>query len=272
MEDQIFKTDIVHDRENRVVKDNVLIQGLVKRRYELSVTEQKALCFILSKIPSGEINHQKEGEITFDIRHFCEVCGISSTGGESYNRVKSALERLSNNGFWIETPENTKLYFQWIVTPEIIPDSGIVNITIPSKIMPYVSKLSEKFTSYQLFNILALKSTYSITLYELFRSWLYKGTFIIDISALREYLGIGAEKYSAFKEFKRAVLDKAIKEIEAYTDIRVEYRLIRQGRKYNSIEFTVSIVDSFEGAEAYRRAMAEINGIKHDRGQINIFE
>lgn len=259
-----------------VQKDNRLIQNLIRRKYELSVTEQKILCYILSKI-----DHSAKGDIveypvytySFNIRQFCRVCGINYDSGANYQGIKAALDKLADNSFWLDYGEG-EFRFQWITTPDIQKRNGVVEIEIPRKVMPYLYNLSEKYTSYQLFNILALKSSYSIMLYELFKSWAYKEIFTVDISALRDYLSIGDDKYKEYRDFRRVVLEKSIKEIEEYTDIRVKFRGIRNGRSYSKIEFSVKVLkdEDIEGIEAKRRALAEINGVKYKRGQIHLFE
>ena len=43
--------------------------------------------------------------------------------------------------------------------------------------------------------------------------------------------------YQAFKEFKRAVLDPAVKEVNQKTDCHFEYQAIKRGRKVAKIKF-----------------------------------
>lgn len=256
-----------------VSKDNRLIQNLVRRKYELSVTEQKVLCFILSKIepPKGDIVEKPVYTYTFNIQHFCKVCGIDYTSGGNYQYIKTALDRLADNSFWLDYGDG-EFRFQWIVTPDIQKGNGVIEVEIPKKVMPYLYNLSEKFTSYQLFNVLALKSSYSIMLYELFKSWAYKGTFTVEIAALRGYLSLDEGKYKDYRDFRRVVLERSIREIEEYTDIRVKFSPIRNGRSYSAIEFNVTVLKGLEGAEANRKALAEINGVNHTPGQMHLFE
>ena len=256
-----------------VSKDNRLIQNLIKHKYELSVTEQKILCYILSKIeqPEGDIVKDPVYVYSFNIRQFCKVCGIDYENGKNYLNIKTALDKLADNAFWLDYGEG-EFRFQWISTPDIQKNNGVIEVEIPRKVMPYLYNLSKKYTSYQLFNVLALKSSYSIMLYELFKSWAYKGTFTVDLSALKQYLSLSEEKYQDYRDFRRVVLERSIKEIEKYTDIRVSFRAIRSGRSYNKIEFTVKVLEELERAEANRRALAEINGVKYSRGQIHLFE
>ena len=46
----IADMELMDNRSYSIVKDNKLIQNVTRRKYELSVLEQKVLCYILSKI------------------------------------------------------------------------------------------------------------------------------------------------------------------------------------------------------------------------------
>ena len=259
-------------REYPVVKDNKLIQNVTRRKHELSVLEQKALCYILSKIePAKSIQSVPEYTYSFNIREFCRVCGIDYDNGKNYKNVKAALDKLADNSFWLDYGEG-EFRFQWIVTPDIRKGQGVIEVEIPKKVMPYLYNLSEKFTSYQLYNILALKGSYSIMLYELFKSYAWKKQIVLSIEDLRRYLGIEDGKYKEYKAFRRAVIERSIAEIEKYTDLRVTFEPVRKGRYYVAMEFHIRVTEGAENWESYSRAMAEINGMKYIPGQLSLFD
>ncbi len=264
--------ELISSRGFSVVKDNKLIQNVTRRKYELTVLEQKVLCFILSKIkPAENITSVPEYTYQFNIRDFCRVCGIDYDNGKNYKNVKAALDKLADNSFWLDYGEG-EFRFQWIVTPDIRRGQGIIEVEIPKKVMPYLWNLSEKFTAYQLYNILALKSSYSIMLYELLKSYAWKKVLVLSIEELRRYFGIGEDKYKEYKAFRRSVIERSIAEIEKYTDLRVTYEPVRRGRYYVALEFHIRATEGVENWESYRRAMAEINGVRYIPGQTHLFE
>ena len=53
-------------------------------------------------------------------------------------------------------------------------------------------------------------------------------------------------KYPEFKEFKRNVIDKALTEINEYTDLNIEYKTERSGRKIGEIVFSINQKESEE--------------------------
>lgn len=258
-------------RNHKVVKDNRLIQKLTRRKYELTAQEQKIIGFIVSLIkPPKKATDTPQYRYTFDVRLFCKVCGIYCDSGKNYADVKAALERIADKGFWIDEGDS-ELYFQWIVSPRIYKKTGKVSVRITEEVMPYLWNLRERFVAYELYQTLAMKSVYSIELFELLKSYAFRKTITVSIEDLRKYFGLG-EKYEHYKDFKRRVIEPAIAEINEYTDLTVSYEPYRSGRFYVALTFKIEKKDSWEGLESYRRAMAEVNGLRHTPGQINLFE
>ena len=82
-----------------------------------------------------------------------------------------------------------------------------------------------------------------------------------------------ATHYKNFKDFRIRVLDKAVEEINYYTDITVNYEPITKGRKVVSVKFTIRTKKSMDGYLAYRNTIDEINKRnKQIKGQISIFD
>lgn len=252
------KFQIEKAREHLVVKDNRLIQDVRRRKYELSTLEQKVLGFIISLIKPPKNGSEPEYSIEFDIRMFSKVCGITINSGKNYENIKRALQKLAQNTFWIQEGSD-ELLFQWIVTPRIKKQSGRVVIRFSPDVLPYLYNLQEKFTQYELYQILALKSSYSISLYELFKSYSFKKEFTVTIDNLKHYLSIDG-KYQEYKALRRKVIEPAITEINQFTDIEIEWEPNRIGRRYESITFKIHKKKSLEGFQAYQRTMAVING------------
>lgn len=262
------RIDIDLMRDYMVVKDNRLIQNVQKRRRELSATDQKVLGFLLAQIkpPIGETVPRYEYE--FDVRLFCRVCGIYEDSGSNYARVREALERVASNGFWISDGD-TSLYFQWIHSPKIRKRSGRVSVRISEDVMPYLYGLRGRFTQYGLYQSLAMKSAYSIALFELLKSYAYRGSVSFDLCELRQYLNI-TDKYKAWRDFRREMLEPALAEINAYTDIEASYQAKKTGRAVSALTFVIKQKSVPASKDAYWRALAELDtaGVP---GQLTLF-
>src|SRR5690606_22783459 len=95
------------------------------------------------------------------------------------------------------------------------------------------------YTSYRLSNILSIKSAYAIRLYELMKKWQHVGTWEIPVESLREKLGAITKTYSLYGNLKNRVIVPSVKEVNEKTDVHVEFKEIRKGRKVVKIEFKI---------------------------------
>jgi plasmid replication initiation protein len=81
-----------------------------------------------------------------------------------------------------------------------------------------------------------MESIYGIRIYELIMSLegtSFKRTFKIDY--LKRMLGI-EDKYKLFGDFKKKVLIPAQNDINQYSDINLEWELIKTGRKVEAVK------------------------------------
>jgi plasmid replication initiation protein len=225
-------------RDYKVVKSNDLIQ---KSRFQLSLQEQKIILYLISKIkPDDEIFTEHE----FKIIEFCQMCGIEIYNGKNHKNVKDAIKNLADKSVWITLETGTETLIRWINKARINKKSGIVKIRLDDDMKPYLLQLKERFTSYELLYTLAMKSQYSVRMYELLKSyeWRHKQTF--QIEELKRILL--AENYTLFPDFKRKVLDISMREINELSDITVTYEIIKEGRKYTKLDFSINLKKGLE--------------------------
>jgi len=68
---------------------------------------------------------------------------------------------------------------------------------------------------------------------------MFRGVFEIGLKELRKLLGANKKSYESFKEFRRAVLDKALTEVNEKTDITASFERKVRGRLTIGLTFTV---------------------------------
>ena len=135
-------------------------------------------------------------------------------------------------------PNGKETLIRIIEKSYIDADSGTIEIRIDNDMKPYLLHLKERFTQYELLYTLAMRSQYSVHIYEFLKSLEYRHAKIeFDIEELKKKLM--AEHYKRFPDFKRKVLDIAIREINDVSDISVAYEVTRTGHKFSTIEFFV---------------------------------
>lgn len=242
------KLEVLTRREYLVVKGNELIQ---QNRFELSLTEQKTVAFICSMIkpinPKDCINGVPfQLEYEFNIRDYCKVCGIDYEGGKNYKDIKATLKHLADRSMWFDDGESETL-MRWLSFVKVNKKSEKVLIEIDRTIAPFLFDLKEKFTQYQLYNILAMKSSFSVRIYELMKSYAYQKSKTFSLDELKRLLGVDQVKsYDRFPSFRQKVLEIAQREINELTDINIYFEPITKGRKTVKIKFRIEQKDPIE--------------------------
>lgn len=230
------KLEIAKSREYLVVKANDLIQ---KNRFELSLPEQKTIAYICSLIkPCNNGEYQIDYE--FNIREYCKICGFDYDNGNNYATIKGILKRLRDNSMWVRIEGGSETLMAWL--DRVIADkgSGIVKIRIDDRLAPYLFNLGQNFTKYELYNILAMKSSFSIRMYELLKSYSFRKEIAFDIDELKKILMVeNVKSYDRFPDFRRFVLEISQKEINEYTDINISFETVTKGRKVIKIIFHI---------------------------------
>ncbi|MCK6259585.1 replication initiation protein [Fictibacillus sp. KIGAM418] len=214
---------------NWVTKSNALIE----KTYQLSVMEQKLILTLASLVqPSDEAFRPYQIKVS----DFVHLLGLKSTG--KYTEIRKIVQGLQQKTLPINTGQST-LDITWLSSAEYFHGKGYVELEFSPKLKPYLLQLKQKFTTYQLKNIIQLRSSYSIRIYELLKQYepLRQRSFTLE--ELRSLLGIEPNKYKLFGHFKDKVLNVANKELEEKTDLRFEYEEIKVGRKVSSIKFSI---------------------------------
>lgn len=257
---------ISEKRYYKVIQHNDLIQ---KTRYSLKLQEQRTLAYLVSKIkPDAET---LEKEYQFTIREFCKVCGVSDRGA-MYEYVKKSIIDLYNAGFWLRTEEHKIESMRWLEHASIKDDTGVVTVKFSKTLEPYLIGLSKEFTAYELINILPMKSQYSIRIYELLKSHAYEHLdYEVKVDDLKEQLE--AENYNRYPDFKRRVLDKAVSEINEFTDLEIRYEQKKEGRRVDSLVFKIRRKKDKEVFLTHTHAENKVLGVDEEiPGQMTILE
>ena len=214
-----------------VVKHNRVIDA----QYTMSIFEQRILLTCISKIDSTkELENNHVFIVTVDdILDLVDVPRASA-----YPNLKRACDALFENVVHIETPEDpdTKiLKTRWVYGIGYVENKGMIKLRFTPEIMPFLTKLSRDFTKYNLSHVLKFKSAYSYRLYEWLCCW-GRSDHVVSVEWLREKFQL-LDKYERMVDFKNNVIDVAVKEISATSDIKVTYEQIKKGRNIVAFRF-----------------------------------
>ena len=256
-----YENLIIEERKGYlVVKANELIQ---KNRFELSLPEQKTIAFICSMIkPKSLKEDDLQLNYDFNIRDYCKVVGIDYNSGTNYTDIKNILKKLSDRSMWLDDG-NGEVLVRWLAKVRTNKRSGVAKIELDRDLAPYLFDLGQRFTQYQLNNILAMKSAFSVRIYELMKSYSFQKSKTFDIDELKFLLMVeNVKSYGNFKDFRIYVLEKAQQEINELTDINIFYEPIFKGRKVVKVKFTIKEKSVLERAKSMAKTNTILNKTK----------
>ena len=245
-------------RRQYVAKSNEFIQ---RARYSMTLQQQRILLYLISKTkPMDTIDI----EYTFEIKEFCEVCGLDKSNGAIYEIIKADIKHVADFSRWvIFKDKNEETLFRWLNTVKMRRNSGMIKIKFHESLSPYLYDLREYYTQYPLSNVLAFKSKYSIRLYELLRSYSNNDYWRFEINELKQILD--AETYTRTHDFVRKVLEPAEKEINQFADdMRIEYRLIKTGRAFSHVEFRIWKPEYWDQMATWQEQRHRLNGYERN--------
>lgn len=235
MPDYERQLEIYCRRDYKVVKANKMIQ-LAKN--DLSLQELKIFAYCVSMIkPTDSIDTQYE----FSIKEYCAIAGINWKSGNNYIDVKKSFTNLLSKTFWMINSSGVDTSIHWLEKVSINRGKGTMRIAFDKDLQEYIFGLFENYTQYELLCTLPMTSRYSFKLFELLHSYAFTKSHEFELEELKGLLG--ATHYVNFKDFRRKVLEIAIKEINLYSDIEVSYEPVFKGRKVVSIIFHINKKD-----------------------------
>lgn len=261
---KIEKYALYEQRSYEVVKANEIIQ---KARHSLGLAELKAFSFVVSKVKPKD---QPGTEYTFTMNEYCRVLGIEANNGQNIKHIKKSLGNLVSNYFWLTLEDGSETTIHWLEKATLKKGSGKISVRLDSDMQKYICGLYSNYTQYSLLYVLPMKSTYSMRIYELLKSYAFTKKHEFEIDELKRMLG--CQHYERFPDFRRNVLDVATKEINEFTDLEISWEPKTQGRKVIAIKFKIKVRDSYDQYINGRKANALLDDPEQLEGQMNIYD
>ena len=217
------------DKNYVVTKSNKLITC----NYDLSLQEQKIILTLASMVQPQDTEFK---EYEFKIKDFIELLGIKDQS--KYTELPKITKELKKKVF--EIKEGTDIIqVSWLGGVRYKTKEGILILSLDKGLKPYMLQLKELYTSYKIENVLSLKSKYSIRIYEILKSNLFKKNIEIEIEELREMIGAKEKTYNLYSNLKSKILLKTQEELNLKTDISFNYEEIKTGRKITALKFII---------------------------------
>ena len=215
-----------------ITQSNLLIQS----SYSMTLNEKRVILYVLTLISPKDTDFH---EYKIPVKDFSEMFSLSVKS--TYSDLKNAVERLSKTSIRFPDPVDDNEIRNICIAPEYVEtkNKSYVKVSFHQKLKPYLLQLRKLFTSYQLPNVLYMKSFYSIRVYELMKSEEYKNKpFEVTLETFKFTLNI-EDMYNLFSHLRQRIIEPSIKEINEHTDLKVSYETRKKARKVVGLVFHI---------------------------------
>ena len=213
--------------------------GAIHSSNKLSLLQRKIANALLFNAYQNLLNHD---EHKIHINHLCALIGYDS---KDYKTIRESLINLLSTVIEWNLVDGDKVAEKSVWNASsIIADASIDG---PICSYSYSNKMRELLYHPELYGKLNMliqakfKSNYGLALYEnCVRYQNINQTPWIELDTFRKLMGVNDDKYPIFRDLKRRVVDKAISEVNEYSNIELEAQFKREQRKVVAIKFLIS--------------------------------
>lgn len=206
--------------------------GLVNAKFKLTAAEANFIYILMEKI------HQDDEEFKFYEMSKKEIENILGCK-QNYVQLDLLTDKLMEKVLRIDTEKGWEKY-TWFSSMKYVKNAGIIKVKISEDLKPHLLNLKDRFVPCELEYLLSFKSIYSKRTYELLIEYKKIGTRTIKVEDMQEMFQV-PKSLLVFADFKRYVLEVALKEINEKTDLNFSYTPIKLGRKVDRIQFDIKI-------------------------------
>lgn len=222
-----------------------MANALTRAAHGLSVVEKRLICMALTKVdarnpvPSGQvlITRVKASD-------YAETFGVDIE--VAYEQLQETAKVLYNRSITFYTPAAqrkgkplppTRHQMRWVGRASYQKGEGWVEVAWWPEVVPYLTGLSEQFTSYKLQQASTLRSTYTWRLLELLTQFEATGRLDITADDFAESMGATEAQRANFAKMRIQVIEQAIRELTDKDGWVIEWSTAKRGRRVHSLHF-----------------------------------
>lgn len=221
----------------KVTKSNNLIQA----GYALTLNEQRLILFCIAQVDSRKPIRRIKDIVASD---FANAYDIDTR--HAYDALEDATYKLWNREVNTRFDDGRIEKIRWVSKATYHKGSGRVTVNFSPEIIPLLTLLTQRFTTYELRYVSKLSSSYSIRFYEYLKQYAnLKKPVTVDLLDLREMLQLSGA-YSRFSNLKARVIQPSIDQINNHTDLAVTWVPIREKRAVVALKFNIEVSDQAE--------------------------
>ncbi len=226
---------------------------LVEARYHFSLWEMRVFTKVVTMIKPTDADFR---DYRIYLRDLVEEFDLTRTKA-SYEFLRDAANSLLQKevSIYEETEGGLNETRTHLIVGATTQVSGAnlnyIEVNFHPKLKPHLLALKDRYTIYEVKNVLNLPSSYSIRIYELLKQYERIGHRKITVEKFKEMIGAkqsvrnakGKEtikdKYPLFGSLNQKVIKPAQRHLVDNTDICFEYEVLKRGRKIVEIRFII---------------------------------
>ncbi|MDE6426808.1 MAG: replication initiation protein [Ruminococcus sp.] len=224
-------------KKNYVIeKSNVLVE---LKNTHMTLQELRFFCIYMSKINARDVSTRR---VRFPMSDFQKIMGF---GKLNIKQLQQTTNKLLCKVVNIPNADGGYTGFTLFNLVRVFKDdfeNWNLEIDASEQALPLFFNLKGNYLTYELWNVLNLKSVNQVRMYELLKRYEKLGVYEIKISDLREYLEISSTQYLRMEHFKTRILNDCQKALAENTDICYTYECGKRGArgKWLTIVFHIS--------------------------------
>jgi plasmid replication initiation protein len=222
---------------NKVVNKS---NNFVTSHFNLSMTEYRILLYGISLV--NPLDKKFPREFKINVKEFAEMFNVDASN--LYRDIRETIDKQMFARYI-----RVKLEDGWVGKFHLVDflkyndRLGEIEIHFSTYSMQLLCDFKGNFTSYHLEQIALFKSAYSIRFYEFAVMHMKANNgkptqFFISIDELKRRFEI-KDKYKMYNNLKQRVIEKAMTEINAFSNISLRYIEIKKGRSVDQIKLIV---------------------------------
>lgn len=227
---------VIFDYENTIQKSNEL--SMAKLSHGLTINQVQLLAYAI-------FSTQIDGKTEFHKAHFEKKFEL-----EKYHTVRAKEDSAKLSRLQVSTENMEKDSFSyWNVFLGMEYERGLFKFEWSPKFLPHILNLKEKYITNDLTITSKFKSSFTWTLYDYLKG--HYGYWHKEVNKSELLKLFNVEEVPSYKDsaqFKRGVLDVAIREINKHTELEAWYVEKKKGRAIVGFDLHWSIASKQEVA------------------------
>jgi len=237
-----------------VVKSNALVNAM----FDLSLQGNRFLAFAISLLDRHqEPEIGKPIELEIPVKEFAATFELDQKS--AYREIEILADQLQRKIITLQPDQSLngrRVKVGIITKQEYLDGAGRVWLRFDEDLVPHLLGLKAQFTQYRIKDVYQFSRASSWRVYELLKQYKEIGKREFEIEEFKQKVGVQGA-YSRPTDLKRFVIDPAVAEINATSDIKVQYEQKKRGRRVVGFLFLIRDNASTKTPQEKVRAVAE---------------